>query len=428
MIRKISVAIGIFSCIFAQAQQPYLHPSTLGLHFFLNDFQSRQFLSTGTKMDAGLSLSYLHGLQPRLDYTIAVSGSFPTVIKRQTTGDHKSLLLQTDAQLRLRAFKTERAVQPFLSAGPGVYFFRNSGGAYFSSGAGLAFHYKDVYLEGMTQYRATVLPGMAGHFFYSIGIAGVISRPAVKKKKLPVAVAVLKPVSDRDGDGIVDSLDQCPDRAGLAIFQGCPDTDGDGIEDRQDACPRVPGISKYKGCPIPDRDHDGINDEEDQCPDTPGFIRYKGCPIPDTDKDGVNDEEDSCLLVPGIREKHGCPLAAPKLEAIAFAAQNIYFETNSAILLPNSFPALDTIAMILQQNPLVRLRIEGHTDNTGTPTNNLRLSKARALSVMNYLVGKGVNTRRLTVFGYGDTKPLTTNKTPEGKAKNRRVVFVILEN
>ncbi len=400
MIRRIGCTIGIFACIFAQAQQSYLHPSTLGLHFILNDFQSGQFLGEGAKMDAGLSISYLHGLSSRLDYTIAVSGSFPHAIKRRTSSDQRSLLVQTDAQLRLRAFKRETTIQPFLSAGPGFYFFRNSAGAYISAGAGLAFHYKDVYLESMTQYRATTA-GMSSHFFYSIGIAGVISRPVVKRKKAPLTTVVTNPVRDRDGDG---------------------------IEDRQDACPAVPGIVKYKGCPVPDRDQDGINDDEDQCPDTPGFLRYKGCPIPDTDKDGVNDEEDSCVLVPGIRERHGCPLAPPKLETIALAARNIYFKTNSTELLPNSFPALDTIVAILKQDPLVRLQIEGHTDNIGRPGSNQKLSEGRAVSVKDYLTEKGIDPHRLSTSGYGDRKPLATNATPEGRAKNRRVVFVILEN
>jgi len=81
----------------------------------------------------------------------------------------------------------------------------------------------------------------------------------------------------------------------LASLKGCPDRDGDGIADIDDKCPDVKGLARYQGCPIPDTDKDGINDEEDKCPTVPGVARYQGCPIPDTDGDGVNDEEDKCI-------------------------------------------------------------------------------------------------------------------------------------
>lgn len=108
---------------------------------------------------------------------------------------------------------------------------------------------------------------------------------------------------DTDGDGIQDSQDECPDTPGLKEFAGCPDTDGDGIPDRTDVCPEVPGIPQFEGCP--DTDEDGIQDSEDECPETAGLPEFAGCP--DTDGDGLRDLNDDCPEVPGEKENRGCP-------------------------------------------------------------------------------------------------------------------------
>lgn len=116
---------------------------------------------------------------------------------------------------------------------------------------------------------------------------------------------------DRDGDGVVDSLDKCPDEKGSIQYDGCPipDSDNDGIADDSDACPTIPGLAKYRGCPPSDRDGDKINDEDDNCPDVPGVARYDGCPVGDRDRDGVNDDDDKCIDVAGPAVNSGCPEA-----------------------------------------------------------------------------------------------------------------------
>lgn len=113
---------------------------------------------------------------------------------------------------------------------------------------------------------------------------------------------------DRDGDGIVDSLDKCPDEKGVIEYDGCPipDSDNDGIADDVDLCPTIAGLAKYKGCPTPDKDGDKINDEDDKCPNEPGVARYNGCPVGDRDGDGVNDDDDKCIDTPGTVANHGC--------------------------------------------------------------------------------------------------------------------------
>lgn len=109
--------------------------------------------------------------------------------------------------------------------------------------------------------------------------------------------------SDKDGDGVSDKLDECPEVPGVWEFMGCPDTDMDGIQDTEDACPIEPGPVEYNGCP--DSDGDGILDKDDACVDTPGIPEFDGCP--DTDEDGIQDSEDECPLTAGLAEFNGCP-------------------------------------------------------------------------------------------------------------------------
>jgi outer membrane protein OmpA-like peptidoglycan-associated protein len=232
------------------------------------------------------------------------------------------------------------------------------------------------------------------------------------------------PIPDTDGDGINDEEDKCPTVPGVAKYQGCPipDTDGDGINDEEDKCPTVPGVARYQGCPIPDTDGDGINDEEDKCPTVKGLARYQGCPIPDTDGDGVNDEEDKCPTVAGPASNFGCPVIEKKIiEKVNLAAKNIFFATGSAKLLSKSFGPLNTVVKILKDNPTFNADIEGHTDIRGKAEMNRILSQNRANSVMAYLKSKGIDEKRLTAKGYGPDKPIASNKTAAGMAKNRRV-------
>jgi len=223
---------------------------------------------------------------------------------------------------------------------------------------------------------------------------------------------------------VIDSLDACPDVAGLAKFNGCPDTDNDGIADKDDKCPTVAGFARYQGCPIPDRDKDGINDEEDKCPDIAGVARYQGCPVPDRDKDGVNDEEDKCPDLPGDAANAGCPaIRADLLKNMDLAAKNIFFNTGKYTLLAKSNKALAFVTKTLIENKDYKLDIDGFTDNTGKADKNLLLSQNRSDAVKKYLVSKGIDESRLTASGHGQDNPRADNKTAAGRAKNRRVEF-----
>ncbi len=247
-------------------------------------------------------------------------------------------------------------------------------------------------------------------------------------------VKTIRPPSDRDHDGVPDKDDKCPDIWGPESNQGCPepDTDKDGTVDRLDACPHEPGPASNSGCPkISDRDSDGVVDNVDRCPDLPGPKDQHGCP--DRDNDGIPDHIDKCPDEPGTVENDGCPTKAHVKVVVTKSAielrEKIHFEFGRATILSKSYPILNQVVATLKQYPEIKkLRIEGHTDNKGSRSYNLRLSHRRAQSVVKYLINQGgIASERLVAQGFGEDKPLATNTTEAGRSKNRRVEMIILQ-
>jgi len=106
------------------------------------------------------------------------------------------------------------------------------------------------------------------------------------------------------------------------------------------------------------------------------------------------------------------------------ALYGIHFETAKATILPDSESVLAEIAKMLQQNPDVKVSVEGHTDNVGSATTNQTLSEKRAQAVVAWLTGHGIDASRLKAKGWGSSKPVDDNTTEDGRAKNRRVELV----
>ncbi len=225
---------------------------------------------------------------------------------------------------------------------------------------------------------------------------------------------------DTDGDKIIDKDDACPEVAGLAAFNGCPDTDGDGVADKEDACPEVAGVKTLGGCP--DADGDGIADKADKCPEVKGPKENGGCPWPDRDGDKVLDKDDKCPDVAGTVANQGCPdVTDEAIKKLNDYAKTILFDSGKASFQKQTFPVLQSITAILKEYPSAKFSIEGHTDNTGKEATNQKLSEERAAAVKGYLVENGIAADRLASAGFGQTKPIDSNKTKEGKANNRRV-------
>jgi uncharacterized repeat protein (TIGR01451 family) len=274
--------------------------------------------------------------------------------------------------------------------------------------------------------------------------------PAATPTPTPAAPAA---PADTDGDGIVDTADQCPtkaeDKDGFEDADGCPDPDNDrdGRPDATDRCPKEPetvnGFQDEDGCPDQappkDTDGDGVMDAQDKCPtqgeDKDGFQDADGCPDPDNDQDGIPDAQDQCVNEPevinGVKDEDGCPdegKSKVRLESNRIAIlDKVYFATAKDTILPKSFSLLKQVASVLKANPQIELlRVEGHTDDQGNDASNLRLSQRRADTVRAFLVREGIAAERLDAMGFGETRPVDSNKKASGRDNNRRVEFNIL--
>jgi len=253
------------------------------------------------------------------------------------------------------------------------------------------------------------------------------------------------PDLDHDNDGILEPNDLCPNRAedfdNYEDEDGCPedqviDSDGDGLSDGVDQCPAdvedADGYEDEDGCPDLDNDGDGVADVEDKCPMDPGPADNAGCPVTDRDGDGIEDDIDNCPDEYGVAENNGCPkvyslIKVNRAASMIEVQRQVRFKSGrSEIIGGKSFELLRQISDALRTDPSLSLSIEGHTDSVGSATSNLALSDARAASVREYLVKKEMITdERLVSIGFGEARPLATNRTRRGRAKNRRVEFRI---
>ncbi|MAY79741.1 MAG: hypothetical protein CL930_03055 [Deltaproteobacteria bacterium] len=259
---------------------------------------------------------------------------------------------------------------------------------------------------------------------------------------------------DTDKDGIMDGMDQCVrEPEDLDDFQdedGCPeeDNDADGVIDRLDRCPLdaedIDGFQDKNGCPDLDNDKDRIVDESDRCPDEPetvnGYQDDDGCPdtepVLDTDGDGYNDDVDRCPYdaedFDGEEDEDGCPDEEAKRVIIEKnfikITEKIFFEFGKAAIQQRSDSLVAEIAETIIANPQIKkLRIEGHTDSVGSDVGNLKLSQSRADAVKDALVSKGVAASSLDAVGFGEMRPIDNNDSDDGRAANRRVEFIIVD-
>jgi outer membrane protein OmpA-like peptidoglycan-associated protein len=388
----------------------------------LLDFKQTNHTEGLTKTAPNFGIQYLQGMNKKIDfvanldfasikYPYYTSLKVPTANKAQ---DYTAL----DLNVNYKLLTDEHSVVPYLTAGIGVgadHFSYYT--VYAPMGAGLQIKANQgSFINVQATYRAeaySLLTKM--HNNYSISY----SLPLKLRNKKPVMLPPAPLKLDGDNDGVVDSLDKCPNQVGTAKYFGCPipDTDNDGVNDELDKCPNQSGTAKYNGCPIPDTDKDGINDELDKCPNQAGTSKYNGCPIPDTDKDGVNDEEDKCPTQAGIAANKGCIDVQPLLNEVA---KGLTFASGKVYLSKKVLAKLDAVVVNLNDYQNIQLSIIGNTDNTGGKKINQKLSERRAQVVYKYLVKKGVDSKRLKSNGVADTNPIASNKTKKGRAQNRR--------
>ncbi|MGM0453789.1 MAG: outer membrane beta-barrel domain-containing protein [Thermodesulfobacteriota bacterium] len=315
-------------------------------------------------------------------------------------------------------FMPDNRLVPYIAAGAGAFKADPDTGddvTEFSANFGGGLKY---FLHNDIALRADVRDVMTfpeNHLLYTAGLTFYIGGGAEEKVRKPVETKT--PAMDSDNDGVIDDIDNCPDTpAGVEVDnRGCAaDGDVDGVPDYKDECPNTPiGVEvDAKGC-ASDADNDGVIDEKDQCPDTPAGVEVdeKGCPV-DTDGDGVADMDDKCPNTPAganVNDR-GC-----------WEVKDLQFEVGAAAIRPAYQDNLKRIVKILEQNPDIEAEIQGHTDSQGAESMNRELSERRARAVRDFLVENGIDSDRLTYKGYGESKPVASNDTAEGRAKNRRV-------
>ena len=394
--------------------------------------------SVGNNFSVGLQGS-VNKIEKFVDYT---GGNYVP----RNPGDLMYYGLDANVKYSFMSLIKSKVIDPSLHIGGGYTFLGDSSFGTVNAGAGVTFWFSEnVGLSLASTYKGAdvlggdrldgLVPDAPGHFQHTAGLTfkfggkdtdgdGIYDKddacPDVKGLKQ------FNGCPDTDGDGIADKDDACPDVAGIAALNGCPDADGDGVTDAEDACPNEAGTKAMKGCP--DSDGDGVADKDDKCPKEKGPKENAGCPWPDTDGDGTLDKDDDCPKVAGPKSNKGCPeVTAEVIKQLNEYGKTVLFDSGKASFKPQTYPVLESINSILKEYPNSNFMVEGHTDSDGSNALNQTLSENRAAAVRNYLIEKGVNADRLKSTGYGETKPISSNKTAKGKAENRRVEVSLIK-
>ncbi|HVO76176.1 MAG TPA: OmpA family protein [Ignavibacteriaceae bacterium] len=315
---------------------------------------------------------------------------------------------------------------------------------FLSINIGLAFHFTS------SDYLDNKHAGVNSDF-YAVGLLGISFHLLGEK--------------DSDGDKVADSKDMCPDTPpGIKVDQdGCPiDSDLDGIPDYLDKCPNTRKGARVNSSGCPDSDFDGVYDNADKCPNTPlgTPVDESGCPEgeteagkKDSDSDGVIDEADKCPGTPlgTLVNKDGCPDTiktiqnkidttqnkninepvepkeySPSTRKITIAADFV-FDAGKSEIKPQALGVLDKISKFFSKDIWTKWRIDVYTDNKG-PEDQLKLSSLdRARVLVDYFVSKGLPSFQFRMDGKGSGNPVAGNSTETGRAKNRRIEIVKIE-
>lgn len=435
----------------------------IGLNLSYNDYEN-----VGPGFSSRISADYFlptysrHGFGPRFFIT---SGFLRGTDSRRKIDEYRTKFITTGLGL-VYSYQYDKNFYPYLSVGAGLMFFDPLDQDWNELPNNKAGLYKKVDINYIGEAGVKILIMNNLLFNVSLGVTTTAterlddlnagSQDDMFFNALVGLSYALGGKTDDDDDGIPDDIDHCPlTKAGLDVNErGCPlDTDEDGVADYLDKCPCTnPGAKvDVNGCVL-DADKDGIADDIDKCLGTPEGIKVdvqgcpedsdldgvpdyldlceytklgvevdiNGCPL-DADKDGVPDYEDKCPDTQiGVKvDDVGCPI----IDKEYVLSGSLSFESGKTVLLPEAFKELDKLVAVIRDEPNSRWRIEGHTDSQGGSQENYQLSLARANAVLDYFLSKGLERARFDVIRFGEDYPVADNSTPEGRAKNRRVVI-----
>lgn len=376
----------------------------LGWHVFEGDEAVRDSLFYSLRLGYSVSPRWTAeaelGLMPHMRYNKFVNIA-DTDERFRLKDDTAAYRIGANALYHLRTAENMRW-DPFLLTGASIIHFDNSVGfgktnGFLFAGAGLFYHFNDAWA-----LRAEVRPALSvqntdWNLLVGLGISwrwGTQVEPI-----LELTAGDL----DSDGDGLTDWEEI--NIYGTDPFN--PDTDGDGLTDWEE-------IMIYGTDPLnPDTDYDLLSDGDE-------IFIYKTDPLnPDTDGGGVSDGHE--VLYDGTD-----PLNP--LDDLMLFTLNILFDYDRATLRPEYFEQLDVIVKVLERDPTATARIEGHADRrpTSDADYNVRLSRRRAEAVVNYLVDVGgIDSSRLSSYGFGFNHPVAPNDTEENMQRNRRTEIYI---
>lgn len=333
-------------------------------------------------------------------------------------------------------FMPNSRLVPFLAVGTGGNRYSVSGAVKdrdrftVDYGAGLKFFLtENVALRADVRHIILPLHDTYNELLYTVGLhfsfGGERRTMAVTQAAEPAAAVEV--ARDSDQDGVPDNLDKCPNTLiGVKVDNvGCPlDSDKDGVPDYLDKCPGTPtGVRVDRtGCPL-DSDEDGVPDYLDSCPDTPAGEKVDkyGCP-PMEKLQEVRAEAPVAAAKVETKEAVGAAVVAKQMLEKGRATINVEFDFDKADIKPAYDKEIQKFADVMKNYPDLNVVIEGHTDSTGKAAYNQKLSEKRANSVKGYMIEKfGIAESRLTAEGYGESKPIDSNKTKAGRQNNRRV-------
>lgn len=279
--------------------------------------------------------------------------------------------------------------------------------------------------------------------------------------------AYTKGCPDMDNDSIKDAEDECPEMAGLKTLKGCPDKDNDGVIDKTDKCPDKAGPASNDGCPearLIIRDADGniigviVKNKDGQfvyemlLPDNATFtlenedgvgqlnLVLKGSnrklvkgadgkyhfEILEADTASLQQTAEDSLRLAKLKFKE-VVLKTEEKALVKTAFKALEFEAGKEVIKESSYASLTELSGLLKKHSNWKLKISGHTDNSGSTQKNLALSKERAEAVKRFMILTGISANNLIIEFYGSAKPIADNKTPAGRQKNRRVEMVIVQ-
>lgn len=372
--KKLIITLLVVSCVSAafayEKGEMYFAPS-LGYHFFDNKHDLQDSTEAGVRLGRFLSDDY--SIEGDVNYT------------RTDNDNGDSVDVTTVSANILRHYEVNKSFKPYLLLGVGGMFYDDDhlgvvGGVGVSMPinkvASIDLRVKDMF---MTKSRNDIVP--------SVGLNFAFGKPAPVVKSTPYTPKAA--VAKEEPEVVVAKVEEAPAPAAVAV--AAKDSDKDGIIDDRDQCR---GTAKdapvdADGCPL-DSDGDTVFDYMDKCPGT---------------KKGLRVDADGCF------------------QSLTL---NINFKNNSEVIADGYDGEIKEFVDFFNENPSLKIQIQGHTDSTGTDEYNDKLSQRRADAVVTELTTKyGVDAARLTTKGFGETMPVAPNDTPENMRKNRRIESVI---